>query len=657
MEEQTNKEIDWELFATSLTNKTIASITNNDKYHETQKCISSLKNEDRLSSFKIIQDKIYSFSKIDKSNFGKWRRVDLYMYTQNPNCIWEVVIDFDELNKKEGKEFVFSGSVHNPFDSSLCLIKLSEGGTDAIELREFDLNKKKFCSNGFLIKKNKTEAYWFSENELIIATNFNRGVSKSSYPIEVCILQRGDLLENGRQVFNTNKNVLGVWPSFSNINRETILTNYLTIHKKEFFLIQNLECIKIQISESSNYIGSIDDNIFFQLKDSWKEFKPNDIISFSKKNIRNNLNSPRLVFSLKSKESICYCQLTQNYIVVYLLRELKPKILILGNNMGKWKQVKSKTYKNGAVYPITYNINSDVFFYQYESFSTPPTIYFINIKLKHNGVLQKKPYKKAYFEQDYNYAISADSTKIPYILFYKKGNLLTNLSPTIINVYGGFEISNLPFYDTKLIDNWINKGGVYVIANVRGGGEFGAKWHQEAVRENKQKTFDDLYVVTEDLIKRGITNPQKIGLTGGSNGGLVVNVAFVQRPDLYRSVFSDNALIDMLNYHKYDTGAAYIGEFGNPENDFDKNFIKKYDPITNLKKATSYPMLFLYSSKNDDRVNCMHSRIFAKKLNELKFDFLFFESKQGGHSSNLASCEFNNKEALFYTFFKDTLMS
>jgi prolyl oligopeptidase len=223
-------------------------------------------------------------------------------------------------------------------------------------------------------------------------------------------------------------------------------------------------------------------------------------------------------------------------------------------------------------------------------------------------------------------------------------------NPTLLYAYGGFEVPMLPNYSAIIGTNWLEKGGVYVLANIRGGGEFGPKWHQAGLKENRQRVYDDFHSVAEDLIERKITSPEKLGIYGGSNGGLLVGVAFTQRPDLYEAVVSAVPLLDMKRYNKLLAGASWMAEYGNPDIPEEWEFIKEYSPYHNLKKGKDYPEVFFTTSTRDDRVHPGHARKMVAKMNEMGYDVYYFENMEGGHAGASTNKQSAQRYALLYSY-------
>ncbi|MCP5047828.1 MAG: S9 family peptidase, partial [bacterium] len=301
---------------------------------------------------------------------------------------------------------------------------------------------------------------------------------------------------------------------------------------------------------------------------------------------------------------------------------------------GKWNKRQVKTPENATLYVFNADRKSDDYFIGYQNFLSPDTLYLVSGK---EGKLTKlkglrDQFKAAPFTVKQYEAVSKDGTKIPYFMVMRKDLLLNGKNPTLIYGYGGFQHAQRPVYSAVLGKCWYEKGGVYIVANIRGGGEFGPKWHQAALKQNRHKAFEDFIAVAEDVVKRKITSPEKLAIRGGSNGGLLVGSVFLMRPDLYKAVVCQQPLLDMKRYHKLLAGSSWTGEYGNPDKPEEWAFIKTYSPYQNIKKDAKYPKVFFTSSTRDDRVHPAHARKMAAKMEQMGHPVFYYENVEGGHA-------------------------
>ena len=334
--------------------------------------------------------------------------------------------------------------------------------------------------------------------------------------------------------------------------------------------------------------------------------------------------------------SISDVSTTKNQLLVNMLTNVTSKLFIYSFIEGKWADRQVKAPDFGTISLISAHEFSDQYFFQYENFITPSTLYAADAGANTFKVIKSLPsyFDASKYEVKQFKARSKDGTMVPYFVVAAKNIKNDGLNPTLIVAYGGFEVSYQPFYASKYGNTWLDKGGVFVLANIRGGGEFGPKWHQDGIKEKRQNVFDDLYAVSEDLIAKKITSPKHLGIMGGSNGGLLVGVAFTQRPDLYNAVVCQVPLLDMQRYNKLLAGASWMGEYGNPDIPAEWAYIQKYSPYQNLKAGMKYPEVFFTTSTRDDRVHPGHARKMVAKMNDMGYKTYYYENTEGGHAGS-----------------------
>jgi prolyl oligopeptidase len=247
-------------------------------------------------------------------------------------------------------------------------------------------------------------------------------------------------------------------------------------------------------------------------------------------------------------------------------------------------------------------------------------------------------------------ATSKDGTKIPFFVVSRQGLRRDGTNPTLLYAYGGFEVSNTPAYATTLGAAWLERGGTYVLANIRGGGEFGPAWHRAGLKEHRQRIYDDFIAVAEELIARKITSPRHLGIMGGSNGGLLVGVALTQRPELFNAVVIQVPLLDMQRYNKLLAGASWMAEYGDPDKPDEWAYISKYSPYQNLKPGAKYPKVLFTTTTRDDRVHPGHARKMAAKMESMGYPLYYFENTEGGHGAGVTSDQRARTTAITYVY-------
>ncbi len=623
--------------------KTVKVLTSHPEFENVNKKILDILNsKEKIAYPNLVGKYVYNFWQDEKHARGIWRRTFLEEYIKGiPN--WEIVLDLDELSKKENEKWAYKGATFLYPEYNLCMLRLSRGGGDAVEIREFDLVKKEFVEDGFKLPQAKGSVAWIDKNTLIVSTNFGNGTTNSGYPKETKIWKRNTELKDAKQIYETEKNDMGVWAYVINTPKRnyTIISNMKTFYTSSIYTLENDKLIKLDIPEDANISGIFNEQLLVKLKSDWniegKIFKQGSLISTNYNDFINGKKKFITVYSPDERSSLSGVSSTENYLLINELKNVKSNLSKYKFEDNKWISERINTPEYGTISVVSTDEKSDNYFFQYTNFLTPTSLFYVN-----NDEIKKVTSLPEFFDGS-KYIVeqykvkSSDGVEIPYFIVHKKNLKLDGNNPTLLYAYGGFEIPMRPSYSASKGIAWFEKGGVYVVANIRGGGEFGPTWHQAALKENRQIAFDDFYAVSQDLIDRKITSPKHLGIMGGSNGGLLVGVAFTQRPDLYNAVVCAVPLLDMKRYNKLLAGASWMGEYGNPDIPEEWEYISKYSPYQNLKKDVSYPKVFFTTTTRDDRVHPAHARKMAAKMNDMGHEYFYFENMEGGHGSGVTN--------------------
>lgn len=613
-----------------------------------QEALNILNSDDRIPAVTIRGNWVYNFWTDKKNPRGLFRRALYADYIQNkPN--WEILIDIDQLNQTESKSWVFRGCSFFKPDSQTCLMSLSDAGRDAFEPREFNLATKAFVNEKtFNLPVGKHRIAWSDENTLLVATDFEKdSLSSSGYPLRVRLWKRGEDLLKSKIVFEAKKSDMMVW-NMTLCRPEgcfRFLTRMINFYEVEMFLVsQNGDAKKFDLPLMFDVQGVFKNEVYISLKKDLKtdvsDFLSGDLVKFP----IDNEKKLQLVFRPSAEQSFQSIRFGQNKIYMSILENVLPKIM---RNQEIW------SVPAGNVYMFDIDPYSDRALITTESPVSPTTLFEWVGKNKKQIRSLPKFFNSSDIEVLQKFANSADGQKISYFLIRKKGPV--HVRPTIVNAYGGFQIAQFPGYEPIRGKLWLEAGGQYVVANIRGGGEYGPKWHQSALKENRQRAFDDLFAVTADVQKQGYANPQSTGFVGGSNGGLLAGVAMTQRPDLYGAIVSQVPLLDMKRFHKLLAGHSWTAEYGNPDNAAEWEYIQKYSPLHNLRPQVKYPNLFLMTSTRDDRVHPAHARKFAYQMDQLGYQYDYFENIEGGHGGAADNTQRAKFVSLMYTFFREKL--
>lgn len=602
--------------------------------------------KDRIPAVGLTNGWLYNFWQDAEHVRGVWRRTSIENYKQ-ADIAWETILDLDALAKEENENWVWKGSQCLPPEYNLCLISLSRGGKDAKVVREFDIKTKSFVKNGFYLPEAKQNFSWIDKDTLFVATDFGPGsISSSGYPLISKKWTRGTPLSEAKEVFRAQPTDMSAMSyAFMHPEKTYLFHNRaLSFFEGEDYYEDGGKQILIQMPRDANFVDVYESHFLYQLrsdlKTDGKTYLKGSLVGLPIKNIAKNTGKNlKVYFTPSKKRFLLSASVTKSALLINVLDNVKGKVLsqTIGSNV--WEEIPFKG--TGMASESSSSPNSDELLLSYTDFLTPTSIFYTNAtKPKAAPQLLKQSPKRFNSENlisEQWFATSRDGTKIPYFIVHTKNMKMNGTNPTLLYGYGGFELPLTPGYMGGTGKVWLEKGGVYVMANIRGGGEFGPAWHQAAQRENKQKSYDDFIAVAEDLIKRGVASPATLGIQGGSNGGLLVGATFVQRPDLFNAVLCEVPLLDMMRYHKLLAGASWMEEYGNPDDPAMREVILKYSPYQNVKTGAKYPQVFFFTSTRDDRVHPGHARKMVAKMESLGNSVYYFENTEGGHggSANL----------------------
>jgi prolyl oligopeptidase len=612
---------------------------------------------------------VYNFWQ-DKSQVrGILRRTTLDEYTK-PQPQWEDLLSIDHLSVLEEKNWVYKGSECLESNYDRCLLSLSDGGKDSVEIREWDHAKQAFVKNGFVIPEAKTGVSWKDIDNINIATKWGEdSLTDSGYPFIIKSLQRGQQLTQATLVFEGNKTDVGVWP-FSIKFNERILNMVVraeTFFESEYFWLPDdtRQAIQLPLPKKVDVEGVFKGQLVLSLKQQWspkgfeQTFKSGDLVSFDFEHWlqKQEIKNLQLIYQPDKRATIDGVSMTKNKLVLTLLENVVSHVYIYDFNH-KWSQIKLAMPENGSMSVSSANQDSDIIFINQESFVAPDTLFKVDVSHTDINGIKSIParFDASNIVVEQFQARSKDGEKISYFVVRQKNIKFDGNNPTLQYAYGGFQVSLKPSYSGMLGKNWLEQGGVYVLANIRGGGEFGPNWHQAGLKTKRQVIYDDMIAVGEDIISKKITSAQRLGIMGGSNGGLLMGVMYTQRPDLWNAVVCQVPLLDMLRFHKLLAGASWVGEYGSPDIADERVFLERMSPVHNIDPRGEYPSIMFVTSTKDDRVHPGHARKMAYLLEKYGHDFEYYENIDGGHSASANLKERAKRTALEYTFLSQKLM-
>ncbi|HPN35872.1 MAG TPA: prolyl oligopeptidase family serine peptidase [bacterium] len=625
---------------------TVAELQQHPDYAPLYKRILAVLNsQERIAFPSLVGEYIYNFWQDEKNLRGLWRRTLLADYF-NPAPEWETVLDLDDLSQKEGEQWAFKGAdyLYPTFD--LCLLHLSRGGSDAVEIREFDLVKKKFVKEGFFLPKAKSNISWIDRNTLLIGSDFGPGsLTTSGYPRIVKIWRRGTPLSGARTLYTGQESDMGVYADAIHTPERQYLVVFrkITFYTSNFFVLEGDKLIKLDIPDDAQFDGFFKNQMLVELKSDWNTggnaYKQGSLISIDYDQFLMGDRTFSVVFTPSERSSLAGCTTTKNALLLLKLTNVVSELFRYTLQDGQWVSEKVAAPDYGAIGLAATDDFSDQYFFTFTNYLAPTALYYVSANGKKIAKVKSLPHyfnSKELLVEQYE-AASKDGTKIPYFVVRSKKAKPNGAHPTLLYGYGGFEIAMQPGYSAVRGVAWLEKGGIYAVANIRGGGEFGPKWHQAALKENRQRAYDDFAAVAEDLVRRKITSPRHLGIEGGSNGGLLVGVMLTQRPELFNAVICSVPLLDMKRYNKLLAGASWMGEYGNPDLPEEWAFISKYSPYHNLAAGKRYPRVLFTTTTRDDRVHPGHARKMAAKMEAQGHPFYYFENTEGGHGSGVTN--------------------
>lgn len=601
----------------------------------------------------VVGKHIYHVFQDEKQVLGLLRRTSWQSYlTGAPE--WEKVLDIDALAEQEQTRWNFKSIDCLSADSPRCFIGLASGGIDYVSYREFDLVKKAFIEDGYPAFVSKLAPKWMDGNHIYVGLTQERdSVTQHSFAANIKLWQRHTPKEKAKVVFQVLKTDLGLFTyDFMGGDRAILVGHYKSFHDFSHVLLEGENSYPVIADGVSKVYGVFENGAVIKLATEHmidgQKFKTGSIVSIDLASIRTGTPRFTQLAEAKPEYPIESISVTQNSLLIQRLVDVKSEASLLQKDShGTFKINKVALPANGVIEPMATLYEQDMHLVSYESFVRPKTLYRVGANQQLKKLYEQSALVKSEdFVTKQYFATSKDGTKIPYFLVHRKNMNFDAKNPTMIRSYGGFNISNLPRYSSSMTA-WLDTGGALVMANVRGGGEYGERWHRAAIKENKVKSFEDLIAVAEDLMAKKVTSPEHLGLFGISAGGLLVSATAVQRPDLFKAVVAGAPLIDMLRYHVLGDGSPYIGEYGNPAVAQERAYISQYSPYHNINTDKHPQWLFITSSK-DMRVHPAHARKMAAKLQSKGHKALFYEFADGGHAAAVGLDE---------RAFRDTLVS
>jgi prolyl oligopeptidase len=607
----------------------------------------------------------YNFWKDAKDPRGLWRRTTLEEY-RNEHPAWETVIDLDALGAEEKENWVWHGADCLKPEYKRCIVQLSRGGADADVAREFDLEAKAFVKDGFFVPEFKNRLGWLDAHTLYVGTDFGPGsVTTSGHPRITKVWKRGTPLDQAETIFEGKSDDMGV-DAFRDHTKGFVrdfVHRSITFYTNELFLRRDGKLVKIDKPDSAN--ASVHrDLLLVQLRDDWavggKTYPAGALLATDFEGFLKGERRFDVLFEPSERKSLAGFEPTLHHVLVNELDNVKNRVYVLTRKDGQWtREPLPGMPEFGTVDAWAVDDEeSDDYYMAVTDYLTPTSLFLGAVG---RGAPEKLKQLPAFFDAkglavSQHEVASKDGTKIPYFQVSGKDLPLDGQNATLLYGYGGFEIPLVPDYGGGVGSAWLEKGGVYVVANIRGGGEFGPRWHQGALKADRHKAYEDFIAVAEDLVRRKVTSTPHLGIQGVSNGGLLVGNMLTMRPDLFGAVVCQVPLLDMRRYNVLLAGASWMDEYGNPDDPKEWEFIRTFSPYHNVKDGVKYPPILVMTSTRDDRVHPGHARKMVALLMEKGQDVLYYENVEGGHAGAADNKQQAHMDALAYTFLWQKLM-
>ncbi|WP_419728246.1 prolyl oligopeptidase family serine peptidase [Lichenicola sp.] len=624
---------------------------------------------DRIPTPEVIAGQVYNFWQDAQHRRGLWRRTDLASYrTATP--AWHTVIDLDALSASEHANWVWKGVDCAEPAETRCLVMLSDAGEDATTDREFDLPSGRFVADGFVLPHSKQTTAWENQDTLLVARDWGPAGGQSSltasgYPFIVKRLHRGQTLDQAIEVAR------GVPADISDDpqvmvdgagNRVVLIKRGVSFFESQYRQVTPTGLVTLTLPPKSTVIGLVAGRLVVKLDQDWQP-QAGPIIpagSLAALDLGHPDAAPQLVFRPGPRQSVEAEEVgtTRGSVVAAVYDNVRGGAYVFTPGADGWTTRRLTLPDNVSVTLIDAGPRDDHVFLEVTGFLTPSQLWLADAATGQANQVKSLPaqFDASGLVVEQLEATSRDGTRIPYFLVHRRGLKPDGRNPTLLTAYGGFGVSSAPLYSGAIGRLWLARGGVYALANIRGGGEFGPAWHEAGRKTQRQRVFDDFAAVGQDLITRGITSSRRLGIRGRSNGGLLMGVEFTQHPELWRAVIIGVPLLDMEHFETLAAGASWVDEYGSMSNPTEAAFLRSISPLQALRPGVKYPEPFIFTSTKDDRVGPVHARRFAWRLTQLGVPFLYYEDTEGGHSGTANLSEVAHEQALEATYLARRLM-
>jgi prolyl oligopeptidase len=639
----------------------VAELTGGTRFEELKTEIRAVFDaDDRIPYARRRGEYLYNFWQDAANPRGVWRRTTLEQYRlAEPD--WQVILDIDALGEREGESWVWQGAAVLRPDYRLALVNLSRGGADATVIREFDLQTREFVTGGFELTEAKNSLRWITEDLVYVGTDFGPGsLTASGYPRVAKQWRRGTPLDEAEVVFEGKPDDVSVYATHdptAGFERDIVGRN-IDFYRSERFLRRGDELVRIDVPDDSE--ADVEREwLLITLRSPWTlngtTYPAGALLATNFDEFIAGARDMTVLFEPDAHTSLTYHSWTRDHLIINTLHDVQSELFLLTPGPDGWQRSELPGVPAGELSGITDTDPevSNEYLMNSSGYTEPATLRRGDLTGEPE-ILKQAPalFDTTGIEVRQLFATSADGTKIPY---YVVGRDDPSSRPTLLSGYGGFEVSLTPGYLGHVGRAWLARGGTYVVANLRGGGEYGPEWHSSAVKENRHLVYEDFAAVAQDLIAQGITTPERLGIQGGSNGGLLMGVMLTRYPELFGAIVCQVPLLDMRRYHELLAGASWMAEYGDPREPGEWAYIKPFSPYHNISPDAKYPPVLFATSTRDDRVHPGHARKMVARMLEQGHDVRYYENIEGGHGAAADNEQLAFKWAMVFEFLWRTL--
>lgn len=621
---------------------TLEALTSDPRFEEYQsEALQILTASDRITYGTLRGDFVYNFWRDEEHVRGIWRRMSLKQF-RSESRQWDILLDVDLLAESEKENWIYKGVDSLGPAHERCIIELAPGGTDTAVYREFDIPARKFVKDGFNVPLAKTNLCWENRDQLLIATDWGEGsLNTSGYARILKRWKRGTPLSKAETLLETDVEETFIYPIDLEHagQRVCFVMRGHDFYHFSFYLVNSAGTLsQLPLPRKCSLSGLFKGQLLVELKEEWRGFAAGSLISLSLADFQktSEIGEVLTVFDPGETGTVSQVRCTQDAVYLTGIEHVSSQIREFRLQDNQWQGRLLPWGENDVISISSSDSSSNDLLLARDGFLQPSSLYYVNFSEGTDEKLQSTParFDTSGLTVERHFAISHDKTEVPYFIVYREGMKLDHTAPVLQYGYGGFEISILPHYSPIMGKLWLEKGGVYVLANIRGGGEYGPRWHDSALLEHRQRTYDDFFAVAEAVQSKGFSSPKNYGAMGRSNGGLLMGVALTQRPELFNAIVCGVPLLDMKRFNKLLAGASWMAEYGNPDLPEQWEYIRQYSPLHNLKAEQAYPKVYFFTSTKDDRVHPGHARKMAARMDQLGYEYFYYENIEGGHKGN-----------------------